>query len=107
MKSKSKRYIIHEKDLILNRDKVKSILDSRGMNYRDFYEEIQDFGIKMTYAGFMNLLYNRTTWKLLYAWAIADVLNVDIKNIFTFIDINESEALLERREWEKKYQNQG
>lgn len=106
MKANGKYYIIHEKEIMLDRDKLKNILDSKGIDYTQFHDEVTNgYGLDMTYKGFMNLLSNRSTWKLIYAWAIAEYLQVEIKDIFNMVEIDVSKAVSKRKKWEEKYQN--
>ena len=99
---------LHEKDIIINRDKLKKQLDSRGMGYIELHEKIVSvYGLDLTYKGFMTILSNRATWKLLYAHAITDVLNVGITDVFDVIDIDIEEKAKEKKKWQEKYQNKG
>lgn len=96
---------IHKKEMLLNKDKLKDILDKRKMEYIELHEKVVDrYGLDLKYKGFMSLLANRSTWKLLYAHAIADVLNIDYTEVFDVVDINVEEVAKAKQEWKEKYQ---
>lgn len=96
---------IHAKDIILDKVKLKEILDNRGMEYIELYTKAQElYGLSITYKGFMSLLQNRSTWKLLYAHAICEILKVSLMDIFKIVEIDKAKVLEEKREWKKKYQ---
>ena len=99
-----KPYTIHETDIILNREELKKVLDSQEMEYIQLYDKAQKkYGLDMSYKGFMSLISNRSAWKLIYAWAIADVLNVDIKVIFNKVNVDVEAKKREKEEWNKQY----
>lgn len=99
------RFTIHEKDIVLNKDKLKDILDKRGMTFTVFWENVVDeYGLDLTYKGFMSLMSNRSSWKLLYAFAMTDVLNINISDIFDVVDVNVDKKLEEKKAWVEKYQ---
>ena len=101
----ARTFTLHEKDIVLNKGKLKNILDSKGLSYIDFYEKVVDaYGLDISYKGFMSLLSNRSTWKLLYAWAIVDVLGITIKDIFEIVDVDVNKLVKEKEEWKRKYQ---
>jgi hypothetical protein len=96
---------LHEKDIILNKNKLKNILNKKGLSYIDFHAKVIDaYGLDLSYKGFMSLLDNRSSWKLLYAYAITDVLNIGIKDIFDVIDVDIDKKAKEKEEWKRKYQ---
>jgi hypothetical protein len=97
---------LHKKDIILNRKKLKEILDSKGISYIELHEKVVDkFGLDITYKGFMSLLSNRSTWKLLYAHAITEVLHITTNDVFEVVDIDIKKKAKEKEEWKEKYQN--
>lgn len=101
----ARTFTLHEKDIVLNKGKLKNILDSKGLSYIDFYEKVVDaYGLDISYKGFMSLLSNRSTWKLLYAWAIVDVLGITVKDIFEIVDVDVNKLAKEKEEWKRKYQ---
>lgn len=99
---------IHKKEIILNKNKLKEILDRKGLSYSEFHDKLSDgngkYGIDLTYKGFMSLLSNRSTWKLLYAYAIVDMLNIEYDDIFELVDVDIEKAKRERKKWKEKYQ---
>jgi hypothetical protein len=97
---------IHGKEAILNKDKLKNILDRRGLEFADLHYDISEaYGLDLSYKGFMSLVQNRSAWKLLYAWAIADYLDIEIKDIFEIVDIDVKKKKKEKEEWKEKYQH--
>lgn len=96
---------IHAKEIIINKGKLKDILDSRDMEYIELHDKIKTgFGLDLSYKGFMSLLSNKVTWKLLYAHAIATTLNINYTEIFDVVDIDVEQAKIEKEIWKKKYQ---
>ena len=96
---------VHAKEIIINKGKLKDILDSRDMEYIELHGKIKDeFGLDLSYKGFMSLLSNKVTWKLLYAHAIATTLNVDYTQIFDVVDIDVEKAKKAKELWKEKYQ---
>lgn len=105
-----KKFTVHGKDIILNRNKLKVILDNRkvddkGMDFSELHRRIVAlYNLDLSYKGFMSLTENRSTWKLLYAYAIVDVLGIKIDDIFDVVDIDVNKAIQEKEDWNKKYQ---
>lgn len=105
-----KKFTIHRKDILINRSKLRNLLDNnkidnKGMDYLELHRRISEkYGLDLSYKGFMSLLQNRSTWKLIYAYAIADVLNVEIDEIFEVVDVDVDKVVKEKEEWIKKYQ---
>lgn len=96
---------IHKKDIILDREKLKEILDSRGLEYIELYTRVTDtYGLDISYKGFMSLLQNRVTWKLIYAYAIVTTLKLSILDIFVLVEIDVDKVRKEKREWKRKYE---
>lgn len=97
--------MLHQKDIIINREKIKKTLKSKAMGYIDLYSKVvSQYGLDISYKGFMSLLSNRSSWKLLYAYAIADALNVKIEDIFEVINVDIEKKKKEKEEWKRKYQ---
>ena len=97
---------LHEKDVLLNRDRLIEVLDSQGMNHKDLYHKITEkYGLDISYKGFMNLITNRSSWKLLYAYTIIEVLSINLRDIFEMVDINIDKKIKEKEKWKSKYQN--
>lgn len=108
MSVNKKLYTIHKTDVVLDGEKLKDIIDKKGMDYTELYETTKEqYGLDLTYKGFMSLLKNRSNWKLIYAWAIADVLKTNIADLFCMIDIDVDKAIKDKEKWKEKYQKQG
>lgn len=96
---------LHKKDIVLNRENLNKILEKRGMTFVSFYEKVSDrYGLDLTYKGFMSLMSNRSSWKLLYAFAMTDVLNISVKDIFDVVDVDIEKKIKEKEEWKDKYE---
>lgn len=96
---------IHEKEIKINKNKLKDLIDSRGLEYIQFHTRLVDsYGLDLTYKGFMSLLSNKSSWKLLYAHAIAETLKVDYMDIFEVVEVDVEEVKRKRAEWKEKYQ---
>lgn len=105
MEKKKRTPTIHKKEMLLDKEKLKAILDSKAMEYIELWDKVVNkYGLDLTYKGFMSLLSNRSTWKLLYAHAIADVLNIDYTEIFEVVDIDVKQVAQSKEEWKQKYQ---
>ena len=106
MSEKTKRTpTIHGKEIIIDKDKLKKILDERGLEYIEFHRKIEDdYKLDLSYKGFMSLLSNRSTWKLLYAHAIATALDIDYRDIFVVVDVDIDKTKNEKKKWKEKYQ---
>lgn len=90
--------VIHRKKEQLNKEKLDAILSTKKMNYTELYNRtIEKHGLDLSLKGFMNLLSNRVSWKYLYAWAIADVLEVDTEDIIDIVEINAEEKAREKK----------
>lgn len=97
--------VIHKKEILLNREKLDSILGAKSRGYIELYNETtKRYGLNLSYKGFMHLLANRVTWKLTYAWAVSRTLGVNIEDIFEEVEINVEEKVREKEEWKKKYE---
>jgi len=110
MTNAKKKHTIHKKEIIINKSKLKEILDNnlldgRGLTYSELYERVVEiYGLDLSYKGFMSLLQNKSTWKLLYAYAIAQTLSVSIMDIFELIDVDTDKVFKDREKWKEKYQ---
>lgn len=100
--------ILHKTDIVLNKARLKEVLDSKGMDFTELHERISDvngkFGLDITYKGFMSLLSNRSTWKLIYAHAITDMLNIRTSDIFDIVKVDTDKLAKEKEKWKEKYQ---
>lgn len=96
--------IINNKEMILNRKRLKNIMDYKGYDYVTLHNKVEEkYGLNLTYKSFMSNVSNRYTWKLLYAHAISDVLNVGIYDIFDVVDVDTEKRKQEKEEWKEKY----
>lgn len=101
----ARKVSLHKKDVILNREVLDSSLSSFGMGYIDLYEKIvETHGLDLSYKGFMSLLSNRSSWKLLYAYFISESLNTTIEDLFTVVDVDIDKKIKEKNAWKEKYQ---
>lgn len=81
------RSTTHKRDIVLDKNILRTILERNKMSFLDLYNEcVKRYGLDIRYKGFMNLLDNRSSWKLLYAYAVTDVLDVALNDIFIIID---------------------
>lgn len=93
----------NEKEVVLNRSAFDSYLGD--YSYKDVWVQMTDvYGIDISYNGFGSMIRGLNTWKLTYAWVLADILHVEIKDIFAIVDVNLEKKLKEKEEWQKKYQ---
>lgn len=96
---------IHSTDVEINKKKLKEILDRRGLEYIELYRRaVEKFGLDISYKGFMQLLSNNSSWKLLYAWAITDILLIKMEDVFDIIKVDVEKKALDREIWKEKYQ---
>lgn len=56
----------------------------------------EKYGYKFDYRSFMSLVRNDNAWKILYAWAVSDVLGVSMYELFEVVKISENELLLKK-----------
>jgi hypothetical protein len=100
--------ILHKTDIVLNKARLKQILDSKGLGYNELHERITDpngkYGLDLSYKGFMTVMSNRSSWKLIYAHAITDTLNIDITDIFDVVEIDIDKLAEQKKKWQEKYQ---
>lgn len=73
------------------------------MDYITLHEKINDFGLDIGYKGFMTLMSNKSSWKLLYGWTVSNVLNVNIDDIFEIINVDKEKKIRENEAWKNKY----
>lgn len=98
---------IHKKEIILDKWELDRILKLRKMQYKELWRRASlKYGLDLTYKGFMSNLSNNTTWKLLYAHAICDILDIHYMEIFSVIDVDVKEKAKEKEEWKQKYQKE-
>lgn len=96
--------LLHKKDIILNKDNLKQELNKFGMNFSMLFDKVKkEYGLDIEYKSFMSLIDNRSSWKLLYAYAIIDVINADIDDIFDIVDVDINKKIEDKKRWNKKY----
>ncbi|WJJ55356.1 hypothetical protein QB910_000112 [Dabrowskivirus KKP3916] len=79
-------------DVVLDRHKFDALIGD--MFIKDFYDRINvKWKLGIDYKSFLNLVNNRVNWRLIHAYAIADMLDCRIEDIFkvTEVDIEERE----------------
>ncbi|UUV46833.1 transcriptional regulator [Bacillus phage vB_BanS-Thrax4] len=98
-----RKFLIHDKDIKLNKSKLDAILDSQKMDYTELHDKIcKQFGLKISYKGFMNILSNRNSWKFLYAYALCELLKVTSNDIFELVDVDVDAERMERENMKKR-----
>lgn len=96
----------NEKEVVLNRNLFDSRLKAMSGTYKDLWHEMTEvYGMDITYNGLGSMIRGQNTWKLTYAWIVSDILNYDIKELFSLIDVDVEKKVKERLEWQDKYQN--
>lgn len=96
---------LHKTDVVLNKAKLREVVEGKDLTYTQLWERVVDsYGLDLTYKGFMSLMTNRSSWKLLYAYAIVDVLNIGLKEVFDIVDVDIEKKAKEKEIWKEKYQ---
>ncbi|MCR4362092.1 hypothetical protein JDW21_19080 [Bacillus subtilis] len=103
-----KRYTIHKTEIHCDKDRVKAILDARDIDYKELhYRVTEKFGLDIKYNSFMDLIKNINSWKLIYAWALADVLHKSIEDLFIVVDVDVEKKIKEKEKWNEQYGKKG
>ena len=87
MESKKKKIIESgiTSDAKLNRTRFQNLINEKRWNAKEFWDRWTDkYGIIMGYNNFMELINNNVSWKLVYAISIADMLDVEVSELFEF-----------------------
>jgi hypothetical protein len=74
----------HSVEVVIDTEKFKTLLN--GKSVTQFHKElIEEWGLDFKYKFFSSLVKNKqpSSWYLLYGYAIAKQLNVDITDLFT------------------------
>lgn len=80
----------HKVNTVINEDKLKFLLQQRGWTYKELVERLRNrYGVEIKYKGLVPLFSNKANWKLLYAYILCDLLEVNINDLF---DLVESDA---------------
>lgn len=99
-------HTIHKKEIILNKENADTLLAEKDLTYAELFRVVkEEYGLDMEYKSFMNLISNRVTWKLLYAWAMVEALETDLNTLFKIVEIDIEKAKKDRAEWKAKYAN--
>ncbi len=82
--SKGGGYIEHDIRVVIDRYKVRDIIakDPEIKTLKGLYDRSLAYGINWKMGTFRNMMGNVNEWKLLYAYIIADILKVNITDIF-------------------------
>jgi hypothetical protein len=103
-KKKKKLYTIHGTDILLNKEKLKNILDGKDLEFKELHELVRDrYKLDLTYKGFMTLLSNKATWKTLYSHAITETLGVRMTDVFDVVDVDVEAKIKEKEQWKREY----
>lgn len=95
---------IHQIDIKLDKEKLDYILEGQGISYRELHDRIVDnFGLDLSYKGFMSAIYNHSTWKLLYAYVIQEALNTPFTEFFDLVQVDKEKRKQEKAEFKRKY----
>lgn len=101
----TRKITLHKTDIILDKDKTKEIMEAQGLSYADLHHKmVEKFGLDLKYKGFMSLLSNNSSWKLLYAYALSETLHTDISELFKVVNVDIDKKKKEKEEWKEKYQ---
>ena len=93
----------NEKEVVLDRNKFDGMTE--GFSYKDLWHEMTTvYGIDISYNGFGSMIRGLNTWKLTYAWVLADILKVRIEDLFVLVDVDVEKKIEETLEWQRKYQ---
>ncbi|RFU63679.1 hypothetical protein D0469_19325 [Peribacillus saganii] len=69
----------------INKKKFTSLIDEKQWTAKEFHDRWKSkYGFSMKYNNFMELLNNKVNWKLVYAFAIAEMLEININELFIF-----------------------
>lgn len=102
--SKDRKSLIHGKEVILNKKILDAIIAEKSTNYKAFHTElVEQYGLDLQYKSFMSLIHNRYSWKLMYAWIIAEHLEISMEDIFQLVAVDKEKRQQEIDEWYEKY----
>lgn len=99
--------VIHKKEMEINKAKLKIVITTKKeWNFKELWKRMVDaYGLDLEYKSFMALLQNNISWKLTYAQAICEMIDVSIDEIFDWVEIDVEEEK-KKREERKKYDRQ-
>lgn len=73
-------------DARMNRIRFQTLISGKKWSAKEFHDRwTKQYGFKIKYNNFMELINNNVSWKLVYALAIAHMLDVDVNELFDFI----------------------
>lgn len=82
-------------DAKINRQKFQSLIGRKKWTAKEFHERwVGVYGFKMRYTNFMELINNNVSWKLVYALAISEMLEVNVGELFDFIKDEDIEKII-------------
>lgn len=64
----------------INEEKLEKYLDGRSLSW--LVNKINDMDIPLSYNAFQHILKNRNECRLTYAFAISEILKIDLREIF-------------------------
>lgn len=100
----ARHFLLHKQDVFINKDKVDRLMAGKFKTYKDILEQMKvKYGIVMSYKGFFTLLSNKSSWKLLYAMALCEVLETDINTLFEIKEVDLDGKLKKSLEMKNKY----
>jgi hypothetical protein len=74
-------------DMVLDKERFSKV--TKGMKKIDVWENMTKIhGLDIQYKSFLNLLENRVTWRLVYAYALAQVLGLQIDDLFVIVNVS-------------------
>lgn len=72
-------------DAYIDRQKFQMLIGGKQWTAKEFHQRwTSRYGFKMKYNNFMELINNNVGWKLVYAFAISEMLEVNIDELFVF-----------------------
>lgn len=78
----------------INRQRFQALIGVKEWTAKDFHERwTRAYKFKMGYNNFMELINNNVSWKLVYAFAISEMLEVDVAELFEFDKNSDMETL--------------
>jgi hypothetical protein len=73
----------NKKEVYVKRDVIDWLLRERRWTIDELLSRLRaEYGIGLKYTGFSQLLSNQCRWKLLYAYALCDYFNMNLKDLF-------------------------
>ena len=95
---------IHKMDMHINKEKLERIMKNQELTFVELHSRaVTNFGLDLSYKGFMSLLYNQSTWKLLYAYVIQEVLDVPFTEFFELVEIDVEGRKRQKEEFKNRY----